>query len=221
VLTDDDRLALAAAGRTTRWRAGTVLFREGEDPAGVFYVLEGRVKVHVTTARGNEVLLAVKEAGDLLGEVAAIDRGPRSASATVLDDLVAVVTPAARFRELARTRPGIGFALYEAVARQLRAATADLVARADGTVAERVAARLLALSQRVLEHDGPAVAVPLRIGHDDLASWTGASREAVSRAIAELRRVGAITTRPGRITVLDPDLLRGGGAAGSPAPPTV
>jgi CRP/FNR family transcriptional regulator, cyclic AMP receptor protein len=214
VLTDDDRLALAAAGRTARWRAGTVLFREADEPGGVFYVLEGRVKIHVTTAKGNEVLLAVKETGDLLGEVAAIDLRPRSASATVLDDLLAVVTPAERFRELARTRPTIGLALYEAVARQLRAATADLVARADGTVAERVAARLLALSQRVLEHDGPAVAVPLRIGHDDLASWTGASREAVSRAIADLRREGAITTRPGRITVVDLDRLRAGAGGG-------
>jgi CRP/FNR family transcriptional regulator, cyclic AMP receptor protein len=83
-------------------------------------------------------------------------------------------------------------------------------------VAERVAARLLALAQHVIEHDGPAVVVPLRICHDDLASWTGASREAVSRAIADLRREGAITTRPGRITVVDLELLRphrGRGAA--------
>jgi CRP/FNR family transcriptional regulator, cyclic AMP receptor protein len=97
VLTDDDRAGLEEAGRTARWRAGTVLFREGEEPGAVFLVLEGRVKVHVATAKGHEVLLAVKEPGELLGELAAIEGVPRSASATVLDDLSAVVVPAHRF----------------------------------------------------------------------------------------------------------------------------
>lgn len=208
MLTDADRDQLQSFGRRATYRRGSVLFREGDAPGPVFLLLDGRVKIHVCTPTGREVLLGIKERGELLGELAAFDRLPRSATATVTADLTCTVVPAAGFCEFVDARPAVAMHLLRSLSGQLRAATSDQVVRSEGTVGERVATRLLSLALRFDEHSGSSVSIPLSIGHDDLAAWTSASREAVSRSMAELRRAGVVTTTPGRITVTDLDGLR-------------
>ncbi|HUF33179.1 MAG TPA: Crp/Fnr family transcriptional regulator [Acidimicrobiales bacterium] len=217
MLNDADRSVLTGLGRERRYRAGAVLFREGDAPGAVHLLLEGRVKVHTVAPTGRELLLAFKEPGELLGELAAIDDLPRSATASAVDDVRTSVVTAGRFREVAEARPGVAFQLLHGLSGELRAAGNDQLVRTDGTVTERVAARLLTLARRFDEHDGPSVVVPLRLSHDDLAAWTSTTRESVTRAMAQLRRSGAVVTRPGRVTVVDVEQLAAH-TAGASAP---
>jgi len=208
MLSAPDIEELASLGRPARHRAGTVLFHEG-DPADLVHLLhDGRAKVHVLAPSGREVLLAIKEPGDLLGELACLDDARRSATATALSDLYTTVVPASVFRAFTAAHPEFAMTILRGVSQQLRDTGADHVVRESGPVVARVAARLLALAERCGEHSGASLVVPLRLGHDDLASWTAATRESVSRAMAQLRGAGAITSRRGRIVVIDADLLR-------------
>lgn len=218
MLNDADRSALADLGQERRYRAGDVLFHEGDPPGAVHLLLEGRVKVHTAAPTGRELLLAFKESGELLGELAAIDGLPRSATASAMDDVRTVAVTAGRFRELAERRPTVAFQLLRGLSGELRTAGGDQLVRTDGTVTERVAARLLTLARRFGEHGGPSVVVPLRLSHDDLAAWTSTTRESVSRSMAQLRRSGAVVTRPGRVTVVDIEQLEAHTAGASRAP---
>ncbi len=67
----------------------------------------------------------------------------------------------------------------------------------------RVAARLLELADRHGEPDGEAIVITLPISQEELAGWTGSSREAVAKALATLRDLDLIRTERRRITVLD------------------
>lgn len=207
MLSADDRKVLETYGRRTVFRKRRVLFHEGDPAGAVFLLLEGRVRVEVLTPGGRRVLLAIKQAGELVGELAAIVGGDRSASATVMDDVEAVVVPAPRFRSFVAEYPSAAVHVMEQMAFDLQAVGADHVVRTEGSVTERLAARLHSLALQAIEHDGDAVVIPLGLGHEELASWISASREAVSRSMAELRRTGAIESRRGRITVQDIDLL--------------
>jgi CRP-like cAMP-binding protein len=72
-LSDADRSALSARGRRRRYVRHTRVFCEGDPSDFVLVILEGRVKLAVTTEDGDESLLGVRGPGDLVGELAALD----------------------------------------------------------------------------------------------------------------------------------------------------
>jgi CRP-like cAMP-binding protein len=72
----------------------------------------------------------------------------------------------------------------------------------------RVAKRLVELA---VDHGTPVpegTRIDLSLTQDDLASWTGATRETVSRALRLMRRLGWIATEGRSITVVDAPALR-------------
>ena len=67
----------------------------------------------------------------------------------------------------------------------------------------RVARRLVELSGRFVEDDGAAMSIPVRLSQEELAAWTGSSRDAVVKALRALRARGWIETRRREIRVTD------------------
>lgn len=199
---------LPAAGTRRSYRAGQTLFREGDPPGPVFVVADGCVDVEVLTPSGRPVLLAVKGPGDLVGELAAILGTNRSATATAREPVTVDVVAPDSFREAMASRPDLMASVLAQLAHDVRAVGAEQVRRSDGNVTQRVAAGLLSLAARSVEHDGPGAVTSIRIGHDDLAAWVGASREAVTRSLGELRRDGVVATGRCRITIPDLTALR-------------
>jgi len=207
-LTGDEWRTLEAAGRPRRFRARQCLFREGEPGDHVIAVLDGQVKVSVQTRSGREILLAIKEPGDLVGELSAIDGRPRSATATALEPVNALVVTAPAFVEFIEGHPRIAVRLLRTLAAQIRDADRRSVDRDTGDITCRVARRLVDLAERLGEHRGSGVEVTLVLSQDDLAAWVGATREATSRALGRLRADGWLTTGRQRIVLTDLPALR-------------
>ena len=78
-LEETDRADLTERARPRRWPLGASLFLEGELSSTVVIVTSGRVKVFTLTDQGEEIVLAVRGPGALLGELSAVDGAPRSA----------------------------------------------------------------------------------------------------------------------------------------------
>ena len=207
-LTGEEWRALEAAGRRRHYRARQRLFREGEPGDHVIAVVAGRVKVSVQTRSGREILLAVKEPGDLVGELSAIDGRPRSATAVALEPVDTVVVTAPAFVEFIEGHPRIAVRLLRALAAQIRDADRRSVDRDTGDITCRVARRLVDLAERTGEHRGSGIEVTLVVGQEDLAAWVGATREATSRALGRLRAEGWLTTGRRRIVLTDLPALR-------------
>src|ERR1051326_5491453 len=89
--------ALLSAGARRTYAAGEPLMIEGDETSNVFAIVGGRVKVTCNEENGMEVLLAIRCAGDLVGERAAIDQGTRSATVTALGRCTAQVLSAGAF----------------------------------------------------------------------------------------------------------------------------
>lgn len=207
-LTEDEWRTLEAGGRSRRFRPRQRLFREGEPGNHVLAILSGRVKVSVLTRSGREILLAVKEPGDLVGELSVIDGRPRSATATALEPVEVLVVPAPAFTEFVEGHPRIAVRLLHTLAALLRDADQRSLDRDTGDVTCRVARRLVDLAERVGEYRGSGVELTLGLSQDDLAAWVGATREATSRALARLRADGCVTTGRQRIVLTDLAALR-------------
>ncbi|HXG03362.1 MAG TPA: cyclic nucleotide-binding domain-containing protein [Candidatus Binatia bacterium] len=88
-----------------RFKAGEVIFREGDDPHAEAYVVHSGVVEIRKRFDGTERLLSTLGEGELLGEMALFRRGPRSASAVAASDVELLVIRNERLEWLIRNRP--------------------------------------------------------------------------------------------------------------------
>ena len=208
-LTDEEVADLRAAGRRRAYGAGVTLFHEGDDAGPVVVLLAGRVKVATIGGAGREAIMAVRGPGDLVGELSAIDNGPRSATVTTLEAVEALLVPGSAFAALLERRPRIALVILRMVAGRLRYADSQQTQFATHDVVGRVARRLVELGERFGEPaaDG-RIEIALPLSQEELAAWTGSSREAVSKALGVLRSLRVVETGRKHLTVLDPEALR-------------
>jgi CRP/FNR family cyclic AMP-dependent transcriptional regulator len=153
-------------------------------------------------------VLAVRGPGDLLGEFSAIDGAERSATVSALEPIEALMVPSGRFTEFLADHGRLAILLLQTMTRKLRDADRKRVEFCAYDTPGRVARRLLELVDRYGETDGENVRISLSLTQDELAGWTGSSREAVSKALREFRDRGWVTTGRRSIVVLDLDALR-------------
>jgi CRP-like cAMP-binding protein len=208
LLAPDDKAALEQVAMSREYPRGCVILHRGDDPAGVLVLLEGRVKIAALGADARDAVLAFRGPGDLVGELGAIDGARRSADVAALEPVAALSLSASDFQRLVAARPGIGMALLRVVTGRLRQADGDLATLGAFDVLGRVARRLIELCERYGADSGAGVAITLPLTQEELAGWTGASREAVSKALNTLRGLGWVETRRRELHVTDLDALR-------------
>jgi CRP/FNR family transcriptional regulator, cyclic AMP receptor protein len=208
LLEEDDRRELEARAGRRRFKSGSTLTHEGARGSEVFVVLSGRVKVTVTTPEGREIVLQFCGPGELVGEFSVIDRGSRSGTAEALEPVEALAVSAADFRALIDKRPGFALALLRNLVRRFRDSDRMRVEFAAAQTLGRVAARLVELVDRHGEPFDGGIAITLPLSQEELAGWTGSSREAIAKALHTLRDLGCIRTERRRIIVLDEGELR-------------
>jgi CRP-like cAMP-binding protein len=208
MLTAAESSDFAAKAHRRKFPRGGVLFREGEKSDSVLVLEKGRVKAYCDTAGGSEVLLAVRGPGALLGELAAVDQQPRSATVEALEPVVALILPLPAFEDYLDGHGRVGLLLARIIAARLRDADRKRIEFGAHDATGRVAARLVELSERFGQPTAGGTRIALPLSQDELAGWIGASREAVSKALQTLRASGWVTTSRMQIVVHDIDALR-------------
>jgi len=207
-LTAEEFDDLISRGARRHFRRGAYLLNEGEISDHVAVVLEGRAKVASVTHDGREVVLAVRGPGDLVGELSALDGGVRSSSVCALEPVEAVIIPSDRFALFLEAHPRLAILLLQTVTRKLRDADRKRIEFGAYDTPGRVARRIVELADQYGEHDARGVRITLSLTQDELAGWTGASREAVSKALRHFRDRGWIETGRRSIVVLDLEALQ-------------
>ena len=197
------RTELEASGRLRRYARGDVLFREEDDGSQVMLLQNGRVKVSVSAPSGREVILHVFDPGELLGELAAVDGGARSATVTALTDVDVLVLPQAEFLDFLRMHADAAAALLELVVAKLRGATRRQLEFGTADALGRLCRALLQLADQYDEHTDGVRSFEIPMTQQDLASFSGLSREAVVKGLGALRALEWIRTSGRTVELLD------------------
>jgi CRP-like cAMP-binding protein len=184
------------------------ILRAGAAGEDVIVVLEGRVKLVAAGAGGREVVLAIRGPGELIGEMAVLGGMRRTATVVAVDEVEVGGLSGEEFRSFLTEHPDVGLILIRMLVRRLAEADRDRIDLATHDSIGRVAKRLLELAAEHGIQEGEGRRIDLALSQDELASWTGATRETVSRALRLMRTLGWIATDRRAITVLDPDALR-------------
>jgi CRP-like cAMP-binding protein len=185
------------------------LLRAGDQADHAIILVDGFVKIHLSTADGAEVVLDLCGPGDLLGEAAAFSGGVRSANATALEPVEGLMVDIRDLRDFISRRPRATSALLEMTFARLHAGNARRAEFATTASLARVASRLVELTERFgASGANGKIDVALPITQDELASWSASSRESTARSLRTLRTLGLIETHRRRLVVLDLDRLR-------------
>lgn len=199
-----DKLAKLAVRRSVG--CGTRIFSEGDPGDSLLGLISGQVRISASTAGGKEVFLNILESGDSFGEIAALDGGPRTASAEAILDTELFVIRRADLLALIETEPKLAIRLLELLCRRVRWTSVLVEEAAFLPISARLAQRLLKLTE---EHgavkDGP---VTLRISQAELATFLSVSRQIVNQYLQDWRRREWISLSRGKIIIRDRAGLR-------------
>jgi CRP/FNR family transcriptional regulator len=208
-LSEEDLTAVAAVSISRTFRAGEVVFREGDGGDTCYIVRSGLARAVRQHSDGRSITLSHFGAGDIFGELAMFDEEPRSATVDVLDAAEVVAIPGRDMQRLMREYPEIAVKLNTALAQRLRATNERLARQSFQTVQSRVAAVLAQMVASARGVNGGESDVVITLTQADLAKLAGSSRESASRFLATLERSGVISQGRGRLTVHDPGALEG------------
>jgi CRP/FNR family transcriptional regulator, cyclic AMP receptor protein len=200
---------LVAKATPFDYPAGSFLFRQGEPATHVLVLTAGEVAIVSPVRGGGEQVHAIVRAGNLIGELALLNDGRRTAGARATSPTTAWAIGRDPFWGFLEANPPASSALLRQVAAVLanREALIDDLLSLD--VKSRLAKVLLGLAADHGEPDPEGGSrIALHLTHRDLAGMVGASRENVSRALGSFRKRGFIDYNSDWIRLRNPDALR-------------
>jgi CRP-like cAMP-binding protein len=194
---------LESLARECAWRnyrAGQRIISRDAADRDVYLVVSGRVRVTTYSAAGRQVTFRDIAAGEMFGEVAAIDDMPRSADVMALENALTAAIPPAVFRRLLREEPAVAERVLRRLATLVRRMSERVIDLSTLGVHQRLHAEILRLAR---EAGGSANAARIDPAptHADLASQVSTYREQVSRELSALAKAG-IVRRDGRALVV-------------------
>jgi CRP/FNR family cyclic AMP-dependent transcriptional regulator len=184
---------LPKVAQRRRWGPGEVIFHRGDAGAFLIAQLTGRIKLSNLSQNGRELLIRFAEPGDLVGEIACLDGGERSSTATAVSEVEALTLSRRDYRALAARFP----ALHEAAIAHLGALLRGTNDRLESVSLYQLHARfarfaLLSLQQMNGEELGPFETLSLKVNQTDLGLLVGASRPKLNRLLQEFRDQGIL-----------------------------
>ncbi len=190
---------LAASGAWLGLEPGEVLFQAGDPGDAVYVVVDGEVEVRNSTPGGRDIVLVALGPGALVGEMAALDGGPRSAdiAATRRSRLWRISRQA--LLEALESEPKAAVALVVELSGRLRAADADIGDKTVLGLAGRLARLLLA--------EAPPQGL-VAMTQTDIGRRLGYSREKVNRRLNAWAREDLVALTPAGVRVLDGEGLQ-------------
>ena len=199
-LTDGQRESLAARSLAASCPKGKVLFTEGEEAAGLYILLEGKVKIFRAAPDGREAVLHIFGPGEPFGEVAVFQGGRFPASAECVEAGVSLFVPRKALLEGIHNDPALALNMLGALSLRLRAFAAKVETLTLMETPQRLAAYLLLTSdEQGKGEDG----FQLDISKALLAGLLGTARETLSRCLTRMVEQGAISVSGRTVRILD------------------
>lgn len=201
-LSAEMREELAAHAYPTSFAAGDLIFAAGDPGQTMMAVLKGTVRIGLVTATARDVVLGDCHQGDVFGEVALFDGGPRSADARAQTNVELLVLERRDVFSVLQRHPDGALRLLELLCGRLRRSDERMQELAFLDISTRLARAIL----RILEspaHSGAKRPVRLAFSQTELGNMIGSARENVNRCLKGWQRRGLVDLKDGWLIIRD------------------
>ena len=190
------------------FKKGDYIIRPGDQPPGVFYIVQGLVKAYDITRYGEENLLIIRKHDEIFPLIWALTGQERKVAYQALAPTSTLEISRQTFEEQIFKHPGTLAPLLDMTIEMYRLHSERILNLEYRTVRERIVSFLLTMSTRfgVRSADGLIIDTPIR--HQDIASSVNATRETTSREISALERKGLIAKHNSCYILKDVKALR-------------
>jgi CRP/FNR family transcriptional regulator, cyclic AMP receptor protein len=200
---------LARIQHNCSWRcyqAGETILGHLDTSDEVYFIIAGEALVRIYSLGGKGVTFRNLAPGNIFGEYAAIDHGRRSARVEAQTSCLVASMPAATFRKTVTSNPAVAQTLLEHFVREIRELTTRVYEFSTLAARNRIQAEVLRLA-KLSPREGKAARIVPAPTHAEIASRISSHREAVTREINRLSRIGILERRAGGLIVTDVDRL--------------
>jgi CRP/FNR family transcriptional regulator, cyclic AMP receptor protein len=191
-----------------RFETDEEIFAKGDAGNALFGVLAGRVSIYTVSPDGGEAILNILDPGEIFGEIALLDGGPRTASARVMQAGDFLQIHRQHFVPFLHRHPELGVSIMSVLCGRIRMNVDFIENTVFLSLAARLAKRLVTLAEVHGAPDPRGVRIAFKLSQQDLASMIGATRERVNRELGRWRERGLIEIEGGIIVIRNPRELR-------------
>ena len=197
IFEDLDREKLTVIARRCRrdtYRRRQTIFSYGDISADIYFIKSGRVGITNFSETGKEILFRQLKPGDMFGEIAAIDRQPRSASAVSQSNLELFRLSDSDLLKIMRDMPEVGLRVMQRLTFLVRSLSERIFEFTTYGVRNRIQAELLRLA-KANGQGAEVINIYPAPTHADIASQISTHREAVTREFSHLTSEGILEKR--------------------------
>ena len=189
---------------TRKAKRGALLFRKGDPGTNLYVVCDGAVRVSAPSDHGKDAVFNLIVPGEIFGEIAFLDGGPRTADAVMIEPGELMVIERRDFLPLLQRYPELALRLLEILCGRLRRTSQQLEDIVFLGLEPRLAKALLYLYEHSFSKPGQTLKVTQR----DISQLVGISRESTNKQLRSWQRRKWLKLERGGLTILAPDALR-------------
>ena len=191
--------AIEANKKTFHYKKGDLIFREGEEVTGIYFVYSGTVKIHKKWGKEKELIIRFAKGGDIIGHRGLGIGMHYPISGTALESTIVCYIDLPFFTTTIKVNNDFTIRLLMFYAEELQRSERKMSNLAHMQVKGRIAFSLLALSNKFGTLEG---ALDIVLSRQDLASYAGTTYETVFRTLNDFERDGLIQLNGKQIVIL-------------------
>jgi CRP-like cAMP-binding protein len=195
-------ISKVSEGSTTKkYKKKEIIFSEGDDAMGVYFLKSGKVKVFMSHEIGKDLIIQLVHENEFFGFLPLLQQGEHSSSAEVLEDAEIVFYSKSDFFKLINGSFDVLKEVVSLLSNKVKEEQERLMRLAYSSVRKRTAEALLHLKERYEKDQSKPFT--MAIARDDLARIVGTATESLIRTLSDFKQEGLITIDGSRITIVE------------------
>ncbi len=207
-LTEEHLDELANISIEKTYRKNQVIFDQGDPGNSLIILKSGLVKISLVDSNNHEFIIKTFGECDFFGEMALLEGGMRSATATAVEDTNTIIIFREDFIRLIQKTPSFAMNILTELAYRLRRTTENLSNLTFFDAYGKVARCLLDLQDKIGREENNSTELNLKLSRQELANMAGLSRETFTRILKEFQVRGCLDVKGKKIVILNEKVLR-------------
>ncbi len=206
-LDEEEKEQITQIAQARLFSKGENIFMEGDAADTIYLVRKGKVLLYKISEEGKEISLDILQEDDIFGENTIFEDVRHTMNATAIEDTFVCTCSNKQLPKLL-ANPMVAIKIIKALGDKLNNYTEQIAAMAFQDVKGRIMSTLGRLANEHGKATSDGIKIEITLNHQDLANLVNASREMVTRTLADLKEEGKIGVSKQQFYILDQDLLK-------------